>query len=111
MLNSRKSLIFFIIIMIETLYLTEVYSSNTNKLDAIGSSLSLQGIPTMNNNLEIMDLGKIVVKSRDRASSDYESKSCKLMHIAHVLNYPGCQSKAIASFACSGSCPSHVKVS
>ena len=41
----------------------------------------------------------------------YQPSACQLVQIVHLLNHPGCQPKAISSFACSGSCTSYVKVS
>lgn len=37
--------------------------------------------------------------------------ACQLVHVAHLLRHVGCQPKAIASFACRGTCPSYVQVS
>lgn len=36
--------------------------------------------------------------------------ACQLVHVAHLLRHVGCQPKAIASFACRGTCPSYVQV-
>lgn len=41
----------------------------------------------------------------------YQRSFCKLIPIVHLLHLPGCQAKAIASFACAGSCTSYVQVS
>lgn len=42
--------------------------------------------------------------------NEYHQSSCQLVQIVHLLRHTGCQSKAIASFACSGLCLSYVKV-
>lgn len=47
-------------------------------------------------------------------SSLIESKhrpTCQMVHVAHLLHHIGCQPKAIASFACKGTCSSYVQVS
>lgn len=66
------------------------------------------------NDLDKVEFDKLLVTNglRDHLSTmDYYQPSCQLMQIVHLLKHPGCQSKAIASFACFGSCPSYVKVS
>lgn len=42
---------------------------------------------------------------------DFEPASCQLAKVVLVLQRPGCQTKAISSYACTGSCPSYVQVS
>ena len=37
--------------------------------------------------------------------------SCQMVPIVHLLKHPGCNLKAISSFACSGACLSYVQVS
>lgn len=41
----------------------------------------------------------------------YKGSSCQMVQIVHLLHQDGCHPKAIASFACSGTCPSYVQVS
>ncbi|KAK3864219.1 hypothetical protein Pcinc_030077 [Petrolisthes cinctipes] len=36
---------------------------------------------------------------------------CSLTPVIHILSYPGCTSRPIASFACQGRCTSYVQVS
>lgn len=49
---------------------------------------------------------------KDDASSDQlVTGTCQLIPIVHLLKHPGCQLKAISSFACAGACPSYVQVS
>lgn len=45
------------------------------------------------------------------ANSDYHRSTCQLVKIVHLLGKANCQPKAIASYACSGSCTSNVQVS
>lgn len=42
---------------------------------------------------------------------EYEPSSCQLSKVLMVLQRPGCQSKAISTHACAGTCPSYVQVS
>lgn len=44
-------------------------------------------------------------------SPDFEPASCQLAKVVLVLQRPGCQAKAISSYACTGACPSYVQVS
>lgn len=62
------------------------------------------------NNVEIENLPTLTGRN-DLVLEDYKQSSCQLVQIIHLLHYPGCQSKAISSFACSGLCPSYVQVS
>lgn len=65
------------------------------------------------NDMENVELENNQVKSKVSLSNpgDYQSSACQLVQIVHLLHHAGCQPKAIASFACSGSCPSYVQVS
>lgn len=51
------------------------------------------------------------VESQYSSVDTKQHSVCQLVQVVHLLHHPGCQSKAIASFACSGSCQSYVQVS
>lgn len=63
--------------------------------------------------LNQVELESMITSNRDQqtAVADYQPAACQLVQIVHLLQHPGCQPKAIASFACSGSCTSFVRVS
>ena len=63
------------------------------------------------NDLDSVGFENILVKNKEQLTRDYQPSSCQLVQIVHLLHHKGCQPKAIASFACSGSCPSYVRVS
>uniref|UniRef100_A0A6G1SAI1 Bursicon n=1 Tax=Aceria tosichella TaxID=561515 RepID=A0A6G1SAI1_9ACAR len=58
-----------------------------------------------------VEFENILTMNKDQLTADYQPAACQLVQIVHVLKHPGCQSKAIASFACSGSCTSFVRTS
>lgn len=63
-------------------------------------------------NVDFENSAPILTSDKSTASSDkYQRSFCKLIPIIHLLHMPGCQSKAVASFACAGSCMSYVQVS
>lgn len=62
--------------------------------------------------LDNVEFENILTNNKNQLTkADYQPSACQLVQIVHLLQHPGCQSKAIASFACSGSCTSFVRVS
>jgi hypothetical protein len=61
--------------------------------------------------IDNVEFENILAKNKDQLMSDYQPTACQLVQVVHLVRHPGCQPKAIASFACSGSCTSYVRVS
>lgn len=62
--------------------------------------------------LDNVELERMMMEGeKGKEVGDFQPSACQLVPIVHLLHYPGCQPKAIASYACSGSCPSYVRVS
>lgn len=61
--------------------------------------------------LRTVEFESLPVPGKERIEFDYQQSSCQLVQIVHLLQQSGCQTKAIASFACLGSCQSYVQVS
>ena len=68
-------------------------------IDSFEGDVKIENIPSLNKADQLT------------AAGDYQPSVCQLVQIVHVLKHPGCQSKAIASYACTGSCTSSVRVS
>lgn len=61
--------------------------------------------------LQNVEFENLPVLGKERVDFDYQQSTCQLVPIVHLLQQTGCQAKAIASFACLGSCQSYVQVS
>lgn len=61
--------------------------------------------------LQNVEFESLPNSGKDKVEIDYQQSTCQLVQIVHLLHQTGCQPKAIASFACFGSCQSYVQVS
>ena len=64
-------------------------------------------------NLRGMDIetGALDQVDQNSHNENLAMQACQLLQVVHLFHYPGCQTKAVISSACSGSCPSYVQVS
>lgn len=81
-------------------------SESGNQLIETPDNVGLENILASNKDLQQQQ------KQQQLTTSDYQpAAACQLVQIVHLLQHPGCQPRAIASLACSGSCTSFVRVS
>lgn len=103
---------FVMVLTILTAELSCCFSNRGAKDDLISTDWLIDGIPRNQlSELQGIDADSLLTTTKDNRNLDIQRPSCQIVQIVHLLNHPGCQPKAIASFACSGSCPSYVQVS
>lgn len=61
--------------------------------------------------VELEGVPSLAKEGSDSSTNYYQQSECQMVQVVHLLHQHGCQPKAIASFACSGSCSSYVQVS
>lgn len=81
-------------------------STQNNQLLADLQNVELETVPLNNREIDTSTTATSNMMNFYR-----RSQACQLVQIVHLLYQTGCQPKAIASFACAGSCPSYVQVS
>lgn len=120
---SRFTIIVWIIViaLLNVVTLNESYQLDETKLSdlslthSVGDLLASNAPPNGDQQLiEVLNRAEFdnaLAKSPDELASLSQLYGCQLVQIVHLLRHPGCQPKAIASFACTGSCSSYVKVS